>query len=174
MKPFLLTVFATLLIAGSLVAQPRIGYMNPQEVLDNLPERNAIERQLNRFIDQREQEFEERAIEFQNMLARFQQEAPDLSEAETRRRQQELQVLDQELSEFQQRIQRELEQRQSELLSPVLQEMNRIIEQLATEKQLDYVINEATSQGELLLLYVSQQGKDELDLTQQVIARMTN
>ena len=174
MKPFVITLLFALLLTVSVLAQPKVGYMNPQEVLDNLPEREAIERQLNQFLDQREAEFEERSIEFQNKMAEFQQEAPNLSEAETRRRQQELQTLDQELEEFQMRIQQELERRQSELLSPVLQEMNAVIETIAIEMELDYVLNESTSQGEVLLLHISPDSREELNLTQRVLNRMLN
>ncbi len=155
-------------------AQMRVGYMDPQVVLDNLPEKEAIERQLNRFLDGREAEFEEKAIDFQNQLARFQQEAPNLSEEETRRRQQELQQMDQELEQFQMRVQRELEQRQAELLGPILQEMNTVIEALARDMNLDYVLNEATSEGEMFLLFVSDDGKEHYDLTDRVIGRMLN
>ena len=174
MKYLITAAVITLIMAGSVVSQPRVGYMNPQDVLDNLPEREAIERQLNRFLDQREAEFEERSIEFQNRLAEFQQQAPDLSDAEIRRQQEELQVMDQELEQFQMQVQRELEQRQSELLNPILQEMNGIIEELAIQMELDYVLNEATGEGEMFLLYVSQQGKDQYDLTSQVLDRMLN
>lgn len=164
----------TLILSVTAFSQPRVGYLNPQTVLDNLPEKDAIERQLNRFLDQREAEFEEIAIDFQNELARFQRQAPELSEAETRRRQQELRVKDEELQQFQVRVQQELEQRQAELLNPVLQEMNSIIEALATERNLDYVLNEATGEGELFLMYISQDGREELDLTGEVLSRMLN
>lgn len=163
-----------LVFSVSAIAQPRVGYMNPQAVLDNLPEKEAIERQLNRFLDSREAEFEEKSIEFQNNLARFQQEAPELSEEETQRRQQELQQQDQELEQFQMRIQQELEQRQDELLGPVLREMNNIIESIAQDMNLDYVLNQETGQGEMLLLYISEDGKKDLDLTEKVLSRMTN
>jgi len=172
MKYFTTTIILLFGLTLAASAQMRVGYMDPQVVLDNLPEKEAIERQLNRFLDSREAEFEEKAIELQNMLARFQQEAPNLSEEETRRRQQELQSRDRELEEFQMRVQRELEQRQAELLGPILQEMNIVIESLAAEMNLDYVLNEATSEGEMFLLFISDDGRENLNLTDQVIARM--
>lgn len=174
MRQLVTTVLLTFVVATSAFSQARVGYMNPQTVLDNLPEKEAIERQLNRFLDQREAEFEEKSIEFQNELAQFQQEAPNLGEQETQRRQQQLQQMDQELQEFQFRIERELQQRQEELLEPVLREMNTIIESIAEEKNLDYVINEASGQGEQFILFISDEGKDELDLTDQVLSRMLN
>ncbi len=172
MKYFTTTIILLFGLTLAANAQMRVGYMDPQVVLDNLPEKEAIERQLNRFLDSREAEFEEKAIELQNMMARFQQEAPNLSEEETRRRQQELQTRDRELEEFQMRVQQELEQRQAELLGPILQEMNIVIESLAAEMNLDYVLNEATSEGEMFLLFISDGGRENLNLTDQVIARM--
>jgi len=172
MKYFTTTIILLFGLTVAASAQMRVGYMDPQVVLDNLPEKEAIERQLNRFLDSRESEFEEKAIAFQNMLARFQQEAPNLSEEESRRRQQELQTRDRELEEFQMRVQQELEQRQAELLGPILQEMNIIIESLAAELNLDYVLNEATSEGEMFLLFISDDGRENLNLTDKVIARM--
>lgn len=172
MKYFTTIIILLLGITVAANAQTRVGFMDPQVVLDHLPEKEAIERQLNRFLDSRESEFEEKAIEFQNMLARFQQEAPNLTEQETRRRQQELQTRDRELEEFQVRVQRELEQRQAELLGPILQEMNIVIESLAMDMNLDYVLNEATSEGEMFLLFVSDDGREKLNLTDKVIARM--
>ena len=170
---FIITIaLLTLVLAVPAASQPKVGYLNPQAVLDKLPEKVAIERQLNNFLDQREAEFEEKAIEFQSSLAQYRQAAPNLSEAENRRMQQELQVKDQELEAFQRTMQQELERRQSELLGPVLQEMNSIIEAIAKEKNLDFVLNEATGSGELFLLYVSGQGKEHLDLTDEVLSRM--
>lgn len=174
MKYLVTTTLFMLLVTVAVTAQPRVGYLNPQEVLDNLPEREAIERQLNQFLDQREAEYEEQAIEYQNDMAQFQEEAPDLSEAETRRRQEELQVMENELTQLQNQIQQELEQRQSELLSPVLQEMNSIIEELAEERGLDYVLNEATGQGERFLMFISQEGREQFELTDEVLSRMLN
>ncbi len=172
MKYFFTITFLLFGLVLSSNAQMKVGYMDPQVVLDNLPEKEAIERQLNRFLDGREEEFEEKSIRLQNEMASFQQEAPDLSEEETRRRQQELQDMNQELEQFQLEVQQELEQRQAELLGPILQEMNGIIESLAIEMELDYVLNEATSEGEMFLLFVSDGGKEQMDLTEEVISRM--
>ncbi|MDI6401735.1 OmpH family outer membrane protein [Balneolaceae bacterium ANBcel3] len=174
MKHFSTTILFLLILSVSVTAQTRVGFMNPQTVLDHLPEKEAIERQLNRFLDQREAEFQEKAMEYQNALATLQQEAQNLSDSERRRRQQDMQRKEQELQQFQFRVEQELEQRQAELLGPVLQEMNNIIEELALELNLDYVLNEATAEGEMFLLFVAAESREELDLTDKVIARMLN
>lgn len=173
-KHLSIAVTAIFLFAAAAVSQPKIGYLNPQDVLDELPQKVEIENELNQFLDEKEAEFEERAIEFQNSMAEFQQRQENLSEAEARREQERLQVMNQELEQFQQQIERELQQRQSSLLQPLLAEMNVAIETVAKDMELDYVLNEATGEGEMILIFVSSEGKDNFDITQRVLNLMLN
>ncbi len=159
--------------ALTVQAQHTVGYLNPQEVLDQLPERDAIERQLNNWLDEKEVEFEELALDFQRQLRIFEQEADDLTDSQLQSRQRELQRLNQQLEEFQFRVERDLERRQAELLQPILQEIDLIVEEVAREKGLTYVLNQATAEGELLLIHVAQSARD-LDLTPIVIERLLN
>lgn len=174
MKKLFLFLFLIIPVSLSMASPPKIGHMNPQTVLDRLPEKIVIEDELNRFLDEREASFEAIAIEFQNKLAEFQQQAQHLSEAEIRRKQQELQVMDQELEQYQFEVQRELEQRQSELLRPIIQKMNDIIEKIAKEKNLTYVLNTATSEGEQMIMFISDEYKEKYDLTERVLSQMIN
>lgn len=174
MKKIIL-LFSAILVLGvsSLSAQTKVGFMNPQEVLDQLPERNVIEEQLNRWLDQQEAEFEELAMEFQTRVTRFQEQASSMTESQARTEQRELQAINQQIEQFQARVERDLERRQAELLQPILTEMNAIIEQIAEDKGLTYVLNEATSTGEMLMLHVAE-GAQEYNLTQAVLDRMLN
>lgn len=174
MKNILATFVLLLVLASSLVAQTRIGFLNPQLVLDQLPEREVIERQLNRWLDEKEAEFEELAVEFQRELRRFQEVADDLSPSELQRRQRNLQTLNQQLEEFQIRVERDLERRQAELLQPILMEIDQIIEEIAKSKGLTYVLNQATAEGELFLIHVSEEVAREFDLTPLVLERLLN
>ncbi|MEX1121244.1 MAG: OmpH family outer membrane protein, partial [Balneolales bacterium] len=111
-KQFSIAIAALFLFTAAAVSQPKIGYLNPQDVLDELPEKTDIENQLNQFLDEKEAEFEEKSIEFQNEMAEFQQRQGNLGEAEARREQERLEVMNQELQQFQQQIEQELQQRQ--------------------------------------------------------------
>lgn len=176
MKFTILTILTLLLgLSGSVVAQDvRIGFMDPQYVLDNLPEKEEVEAQLDDYLDQREQEFQEEAIEYQTLLGEYQEEAENLSDSQNQQRQQQLQAMEQELEQLQMQIERDFEQRRNELIQPILNDMNDHIAALADDKNLDYVLNESTGQGELILIHVSDQGRSEFELTDQVLERMLN
>ncbi|MEX0686134.1 MAG: OmpH family outer membrane protein [Balneolales bacterium] len=173
-KYFNLSIAAVLLLAAGAYSQPKIGYLNPQDVLDELPEKVEVENQLNSFLDEKESEFEEKAIEFQSARTDIQQRMDGMSDAEIRREEERLQAMNQELEAFQTQIERELQQRQAQLLQPILNEINTAIESVAKELELDYVLNEATGEGEMILIFVSSEGKSELDITQKVLNIMLN
>ncbi|MEX0779111.1 MAG: OmpH family outer membrane protein [Balneolales bacterium] len=173
-KQFSIAIAALFLFTAAAVSQPKIGYLNPQDVLDELPEKTDIENQLNQFLDEKEAEFQEKSIEFQNEMAEFQQRQGNLGDAEARREQERLEVMNQELQQFQQQIEQELQQRQSQLLQPLLTQINVAIENVAEDMELDYVLNEATGEGEMILIFVSSEGKNNLDITQQVLNIMLN
>lgn len=151
-----------------------VGYMNPDYILDQLPEKEEIERQLDEFLNEREQDFQEEAIEYQNLLGQVQEQADQMSDQELQRQQQQLQAMEQELQQLQMQIEREFEQRRNDLLQPLLNEMNEYIAEIAAEKDLDYVINEESSEGELFILHVSAEGQENYNLTDQVLQRMLN
>ncbi|MEX0927762.1 MAG: OmpH family outer membrane protein [Balneolales bacterium] len=173
-RHFSLAVTVLLLLSAAAYSQPKIGYLNPQDVLDELPRKAEIEGELNQFLDEKEAEFEEIAMEFQNDMAQFQQNQENMSEDEARREEEQLQARNQELQQYQQQIAQELQQRQTQLLQPLLSEINVAIENVAKEMELDYVLNEATGEGEMILIFVSSDGKNNLDITQQVLNLMLN
>ncbi len=151
-----------------------VGYMNPDYILDQLPEKEEIERQLDEFLDEREQDFQEEAIEYQNLMGQVQEQADEMSDQELERQQQQLQAMEQELQQLQMQIEQEFEQRRNDLLQPLLNEMNEYIAEIAAEKDLDYVLNEESSEGELFILHVSSEGQENYELTDQVLQRMLN
>ncbi len=171
----LILLVLTIGIAGPVQAQSmKVGFMDPQRILDQLPEKEEIERELDAFLNEKEQEFQQEAIEFQNLLGQYQEQAAEMSDAENQRYQQQLQAMEQELQQLQFQIEQEFEQRRNQLMQPLLQQMNEHIAEIAERKNLDYVINEATAHGELIVLHASAEGRAEYELTDEVLERMLN
>lgn len=151
--------------------QLRVGYMNTQEVLSQIPERNQVEQQLNEFIEGKRSEFQQRTAAFQDSVAAYQQNQGNMSQAEIERKEQQLASMEQELNEYQQQIQRQIQQRRSELLQPIYERMDKAIAAVAEERGLDFVLNEATNTGEDVIFYASD---ESLDITQEVLGQMKN
>lgn len=159
---FLLFLFVT---SVSAFGQVKIGYMNTQEVLNQMPERNAVEQKLNDFIQQKRQELQERTAAFQDSVASIQQNQDELTQAE----EQQLAQMEASLQEFQQGLQQQIQQRRSQLLQPLYEKMDQAIATVAENKDLDFVINEATSTGENVIYYSESR---DLNITEQVLQQI--
>lgn len=159
---FLLFLFVS---SVSAFGQVKIGYMNSQEVLDQMPERSEVEQDLNNFIQQKRQELQERTAAFQDTVATIQQNQEDLTEAQ----QQQLAQMEASLQQFQQNIQQQIQEHRSQLLQPLYEKMDEAIATVAESKDLDFVINEATNTGENVIYYSESQ---ELNITEEVLQQI--
>lgn len=163
---FLLFLFA---ISVSAYGQVKIGYMNSQEVLNQMPERSDVEQKLNSFVQQKRQELQERTASFQDSVATFQQNQENLSDAQAKQQEQRLTEMKASLQQFQQGLQQQIQQRRSQLLQPLYEKMNQAISTVAENKDLDFVLNEATSTGENVIYYSESQ---ELNITEEVLQQI--
>lgn len=166
-----IATFLLLFVSATAVAQVNIGYMDMQDVLDQLPERQNIEQQLNGFIQEKQQELQQEAADFQNAVAQYQQNQSSLSDQQRQTREQELVQMEQQLNEYQQSIQADIQQRRAELLQPVYNRIDEAIAAIADDMGLDFVLNKSTSMGENIVYYSSQQ---QMDITSKVVDRLKN
>lgn len=166
-------LLALFLLAATSVAtaQLDIGYLNTQEVLNQLPERQQIQQELNNFVQQKEQEMQQASTEFQNAVAEYQQNQSNMTQQEIEQRENELSQMEQDLNEMRQSLQQEIVQKRQELLGPIFNRINQAIQTIAEENNLDYVFNEATSSGDNIIYYADESA---MDLTQQVITQVNS
>lgn len=161
-----LTFLVFFFISSSAFGQLKIGYLNAQEVLNQMPERSQVEEQLNSFIQERRQELEQRTTEFQDSVGEFQQNQENMSDSQIREEEQRLAQMETEIGEFQQGIQQQIQQRRSRLLEPLYTEMNEAISTVGEQNDLDFVINEATGMGDNIVYYAA---SEKLNITDQVL-----
>jgi len=146
--------------------------MNPDAVLDALPETEQVESQIQQFIQERQAEFQDRYQVWIEDLTEFseQAEAGQISGEEQTQREAELQERQEELSNMESRIQRQIQQRQNELFSPLLNRVDAAMSEVAEELELEFVINQTASSGDPIVYYSSQRG---VDITERVIQKLT-
>lgn len=170
------TIFIVLFLflAGTVTAlgqQVRVGYMNPQEVINQVPERADIEKKLNSFIEQKRAELQQRSADFQEAVADYQQNSSSMSEEQRSQREQELASREEELMKMQQNIRQQIQQRRAEMMSPIYDRMDKAIAAVAESMNLDFVLNEATGMGETIIYYAA---REQLNITQEVLDRMNS
>src|SRR5690554_1096819 len=168
----ILAAFCSLLFtAAPLQAQDmKIGFVEPRAVLERMPEMRAVQQRLQNFAERKQNELMQKERELQTELEAYQQKVGVISEQARQNEEERLTQLDQEFREMQMQAQQEVEQQQAQLMGPLLQQIQESINNVASQKGLDYVLNTTTSSGDVIILYVSPQVEAEYDITQAVMA----
>lgn len=171
MKRLLLTVIILILPAIAF-AQLKVGIMNPDEVLDALPETAQVEADIQSFIQEQQSNYQNRYQTWIDDLTQFseQVEAGQLSQQEQQQQEAQLVETQEVLSNLQERIQRQIQERQNELFSPLLNRVEEAMAQVSENLGLDFVINKTASSGDPIVYYSSQRG---VDITERVIQYLT-
>lgn len=150
-------------------AQLKIGFTNPAKILDQLPEVEEIEQEINALIIEKDEELASNAQNLQKIFSDYESSAGNLSEQERSVREQELMELNNQFEAERNKMLEEVRQKRNELMQPVIQKMNKAMAQVATEMQLDLILNEGTSTGDMIIFYAND---DKLDVTTQIVEKI--
>lgn len=150
--------------------QPKIGYANTQEILNQLPERSTVQQKLNSFVQDKRQEIQQRSQSFQDSVQQFQDKQSMMTDQQAKQRQKELSQMRNSLQQYQQSIQQQAQQKRAELLEPIYDRMDKAIAAVAKEQNLDFVLNEQTRSGDKIIYYSS---KKKLNITEAVRKKMS-
>src|SRR5690554_3854989 len=103
MKRLTLLLIILLLLPVVAFAQLKVGVMNPDEVLDAMPEAEEVQVQLEQFIEQRQTNFQSRYQEWISSLTEYSElmEAGALSEQQQAEQEEKLAESQEELNNMQ-------------------------------------------------------------------------
>lgn len=149
-----------------------IGYVDPQSILNKMPEMKAVQQKLQNFVERKREEFATKQQEFQQQVSEYQQKESVISEAAKKKEEERLGKLNAELQEYQSQIQQEMQQKQQELVSPLLDQIDSAVSTVAQNMGLTYVINTTTSQGDAIILYTSAEAEQKYNITDQVMREL--
>ena len=146
--------------------------MDPDVVLDALPETIQVQEDLERFVEQRQSTFQTRYQDWLTQITSYSErmEAGTLSDAEMQSEEVRLTEMQEELNSLQQRIQRQVQERQNELFNPLLLRVENAMAEVSEEMGLDFVLNKTTNTGDPIIYFSSQRAPD---ITERVIQKLT-
>lgn len=143
-------------------AQQTTGYVNSDSVLRAMPGFKAAQKELETYSKQIQASMREMEQDLQELYQEYQSTKTSLPPIVLQQKEKKIQQADADLQEFQQNAQADIMQKQEKLLKPLYDKINTAIEQIAEEKNLDYVFPMQ------FVLF----GKESLDLTDEVIAKV--
>jgi len=123
----------TLSMAGILAAQaggPKIVYVNSQKIIAQAPGRADAEAQFQKEMDQYKAQVQKMGDSLQTMVADYQKAEPTLSQSVKATRTKDLRDRQQAYQQHVQQLEQTAQQREAELVRPIMEQINKIIEQI--------------------------------------------
>ncbi len=174
-KKVLLGVFIAICFSLNTNAQtvePKIGFVNPQAVLERMPEMKAVQQRLKNFSDRKALEIQQKELELQQAINVYEQKKDVIAASAKAEEEKLLQQMSDDLNEADRKAQQEIQQKRNELLGPLLTQIGNAISTVAEQKGLDYVLNITTSTGDSIILYASQEYSQEFNITDAVMVNL--
>lgn len=157
-------------LAGSepLWAQQKIGYIDSDYILQQVPEYATAQQTLDRLEQQWEEQLQEQEQEIEQMKEEFQARELLYTEEERKQRRQSIRQAEQELQQLRKQYfgpEGQLYQRQRELLRPIQERVFEAVQEIATAEGYDYVFDKS---GDYMFMYT----RAQYDLSDEVLREL--
>lgn len=149
MRKLLLAVIACgLMIPAMAQVKLKLGHIDSMELLQAMPARDSAQKTLQDYSKVLENQLVAMQKEMENKYQTYQQNVGTWTPAIAQLKQQELQDLQARIEAFQQTAQKDLKEKESELLKPIIDKAKKAIEDVAKENGYTYIFD--SSVGVLL------------------------
>jgi outer membrane protein len=168
LRVVLVGIVAGLGLPGAAVAQQKIGYVDTEYVLNEMPEYATVQQKLDKLEQQWRKEIEQKRKKVQKLEQEFEARELLYTDEERKRKRQAIQQARTEAEQLRQQYfgpEGELYTRQKELMRPLQERILEATESVATADGYDYVVDQ---KGEALFLYA----RDEHDLSDRVLREL--
>jgi outer membrane protein len=150
MKKLLIKGILTLMlgiVTFSATAQ-KLAHVNRGQILQNMPEVQKAQQNLQSYSKELESQVQQLLKEYRTKLKSFEENREAMTTTQRNDKQRELKNLEERIQKFRQDAQKQVSQKRSELLKPIMEDINKAIEAVAEEKGYTYVFD--ASQGSIL------------------------
>ena len=134
------------------VKAQKFGYIDSQELLLLMPERKNAETEVQEFAKSLESQLAAMTSEYQQSVENYQTNESTYTELVKQDKIAEITSLEQRIQSFQQNAQQALQNKEKELLEPILQKARDAIQEVAKERNYPYIFDKSMG----TLLYVSE------------------
>lgn len=141
-------------------AQNKFGHINTQELISIMPERAAIEGELETLAKEYETEMLKMREEYYAKIKEFQEKEATMPASIKETRQAELMEMEQRIQTFQQTASADIQKRQETLFGPVITKIKDAINAVGVEGGFTYIFDVATQ----AVLYTASDAHDVMPL----------
>ena len=167
-KTFFILASLILFSSFSAFAQLKIGYVDSDTIMDNLPDVQDARQKLDGLIRDWQNELKNMEADYKKKKDDFDKRNLIMTDQTRADASKELSEMEKKISEFRDKkfgANGELFQKQDELMKPLQNKVFNVIQEIAADEDLDFVFDRS---GDIMLLYA----KSEYDLTPKVLERL--
>jgi outer membrane protein len=151
------------------VANDKIGYVDIDNVIAQLPEYKKLETKLQETRKKMSDDLFDKQQAFDRAYSYYMQNARDLADTTRTRLEGELEIMNTEMQEFSANAERTFENTKKLYLAPVYLRLGEVIRSVAIEHGFSMILPYRVGSGELLL-----HSDAKLDISQLVIAKLSS
>lgn len=166
MKKLAIVLFALSFL--SINAQLKIGYIDSDTIMEQLPEAQDAQKKIDAQIQEWQEELNKLEREWKSMYDDYERRKLSMSDQRRSEVERELVAAEDKISAFRQEkfgVEGELFKKQEEVMKPVQNKVFNAIQEVAEEEELDFVFDRS---GDIIFLYA----KDEYDITNLVLEKL--
>ncbi len=126
----------------------KIGHVDSNALMNQMPERAQVEKQLEDYQKQLEGELRTMMTEYQKKVTEYQNTVATMSNLIRQSKEKEITDLEGRIRDFQQNAEEEFADKRVELLKPIVDKVKKAIEDVGKENNYTYIID--SSMGVLL------------------------
>ncbi len=169
MKKIFLPVLILFLFSFSIIsAQLKIGYVDSEAIIKQLPDAQDAQKNIDLQIDKWEKEIKKLRQKWKDKFDDYQRRKLIMSKQKRAEMEKELVDLEQDVTRYKQNIYGEngkLFKLQEELMKPIQNQIFNAIDEVAKEGNFDFIFDRS---GDLIFLYA----KEKYDVTPQVLNKL--
>ena len=167
-KIILPLVICLTLFSGFSFAQLKIGYVDSDAIMDNLPDAQDAKQKLNSLVQEWQTELSNLENKWKTKYDDYDKRKLIMTDQTRAETEAELVKLEKAVTDYREKkfgTNGEVFQKQDELMKPVQNKVFNAIQEVAQEEDLDFVFDKS---GDVMLLYA----KDEYDITPKVMDKL--
>ena len=159
-----------LLIFGTAAAAAqtpvKIGYIKSQTILANAPGRAAAETQFEKEMTTYRAQVQRMGDSLNTLIADYNKQEVSLSPQAKETRQKDIRAKEEEYQRRTQELQQQVRAREAELVRPIMEQINKVIDELRAEEGYSMIFDAENQAGVVVA------ADKNLDLTEKVLARL--
>ena len=143
----------------------KVGHVDSSAIMEIMPERTKVEQDLQAYAAELQSELQAMAAEYQNKLQDYQANQATMSNLIRQSKEKEIIDLETRIQEFQASADMALQNKQMELIAPLIEKVQNAVNAVGQEKGFTYILDKASG----TVVYI---GDNAIDITADVKAKL--